>query len=737
MAGPATRSSGAAVQLRTHCRICEPQCGLLATVADGRIVKVEGNRDHVLSRGHLCVKAAAAADVIYDEDRVVTPLKRTGGPGEFTPTSWEQALADIAARLAHLRSRYGAASFATFVGNPTFFGYAASFWLGGFQAALDVKWRYGVNSEDAAARIVASKLLYGSVATWLKPDLWRSRFLLMVGANPFVSHSSLYCEPHVRDALHGIVARGGRVVVVDPRRSETARHFEHIAVRPGTDAHFLIAIVRTIFDEQLHDQAFVDRFTSGAERLRQLLQAFDVDRCAEACGVSPLTLRQLARDFAAANGGVVYGRTGTCTQRFGTLVNLLLDTINVLTGNIERPGGHVFGWSPVDFGKLAESGGNATYAKHRTRVNGHPDVFGLHPSTSLVPDIVTPGPERVRALMTIGANPVLSSAGGGEPLEHALQQLDLHFSLDLYITETNKYADYILPVPTFYERSDVPFLAIGAMLRPSIWYSPAIVEPRGDVREEWKILQEVARRVGLGGAYASRWMRWLARIGVEITPEQLADMLIRTGPAGDRFGLRRNGLNLRKIRQEHPDGLMLKSELPIGDLRARLRTPDRRINLCCEVLAPELDRLARHADDPQFPLRLIGMREMRSQNTWLHNVKRVMPDRRRHRAHIHPEDATHYAVRDGERIVIRSKAGEIEVPVTVTADVVRGTIALPHGWGHSGGWRLANSNAGVNSNVLASADPADIEPIAGMSILSGIPVQIAPTVSPPQQASPD
>ncbi|HKY90013.1 MAG TPA: molybdopterin-dependent oxidoreductase [Nevskiaceae bacterium] len=710
-------------RIKTYCRICEPQCGLVATVADGRITKIEGNRDHVLSAGHLCVKANAAADVIEDPDRLLTPMKRVGGPGEFVPVSWEEALGDIVSRLKAIRARHGNASFATFFGNPPAFSYACMLWLGGFQQALDVKWKFGVNSNDGASRMAANHFLFGTVAVLLKPDLWRTQFLLVLGANPYVSHGSSFSEPKFREAMKDIVARGGRVVVVDPRRSETARQFEHVAIRPGTDAWLLMGMIRTLFDEDLVDREYVARYVNGADALRQQAAAFDVETCAQRCGIDAVVIRQLARDFAGAESAVLYGRTGTCQQRFGTLNNLLQDAVNALTGNVERPGGARFGWGAVDFESFARKGGFDTYGKAPTRAFGHPDVFGMHPSTSLGPDILAEGPEKIRALVSIGANPVLSSAGGGAALEAALEQLDLHFSLDLYVNETNRYAHYVLPVTNFYERDDVPMFVSGMMLRPSIWPGPAVVKPRGEAREEWEILQEIASRMGVGGAYALPALRWLAKLGVEVKPRHLADLLLRTGSAGDWFGLKPGGLNLRKIEQA-PDGIRLRDDLPVRDVSKAMATPDKRIHICSPPVVAELARLRAHEDDPAFPLRMIGLREIRSENSWLHNVERVMPDKRTHAAHIHPQDAAPLGIVDGEVVQIASKSGVVRIPARLTTDVARGTIAIPHGWGHRGGWKLANARAGVSSNELASGEAADIDALAGMSILTGIPIRL-------------
>ncbi len=714
----------AETSIKTHCQICEPTCGVVVKIQGGRISRVEPNPDHVHSRGHMCIKARAAVDVLYDPDRVLYPLKRTGGPGEFSRVTWDEALTEISSRLAEIRNTHGPEAFATFIGNPPGFSYATLMWFGAFQETLQVKWRYAVNAEDGASMLAANEYLFGTAGVILKPDFWRTSFAIITGANPLVSHGSGFSEPKVRDAMGSIVKRGGRVVVIDPRRTETAREFEHLAVRPGADAFLLIGLIRTLFDEDLIDRAFVQEWTSNIDELRSWIGRFDLDECSLRCGVPANELRQLARDFAEAESAVIYGRTGTCTQRFGVLNNFLIGVINALTGNVERSGGGVFGWgytgaggdgAPVDGNRPA-----------RTRVNNHPGVAGLHPSTSLVPDITVPGKEQVRALLGVGCNPMLSSAGGGPRLEAALEQLELHASIDLYVNETNKYAHFILPCTNFYERSDVPFATAGLMLRPSAWYSPAVVPRHGEVREEWEILQEIARRLGLGGAYIDPTMRLLAKCGIEVKPETLLDIAIRTGPAGDQFGLRPDGLSLQKLK-DNPDGISLKQELPLGDLGEILNTPDKKINLCGAVIASDFDRLLNYPDDSEYEFRLIGMREIRSHNSWMHNSPKLMSATRQHAALLNPVDAAERGIADGSQINIESRSGKICIPVKLSQDVSRGTVVVPHGWGHDAGWRLANSKAGINSNLLASGALDDIEPIAGMSILNGIPVRISPS----------
>ncbi len=718
----------------THCRICEPQCGLVATISDGRLVSVRGDADHVHSQGYVCTKAAGAVEIVYDPDRVTQPMKRVGDPGVFEPVSWDEALDDIAQRLGRIRTDSSPDALATFCGNPPLFSFATSMALAGFQEVLGIRWRYGINSEDASARMAANALLYGSVAIAPKPDLWRTHFAVIIGANPLVSHGSLVTEARLREALDAVIERGGRVVVVDPRRTETAQRYEHISVRPGSDAFLLLGIIRTLIDKDLVNHSFIDRHVGGLSTLADVIAPFDIQRCASRSGIPAAVIEQLARDFASADSGVVYGRTGTCTQRFGTLNNVLQDIVVLLTGNFDRAGGLLFGWAAIDLPELARKAGTDTYGKVRTRVNQHPDVFGLLPSTDLAVDIVTPGEGQIKALALVGGNPVLSSAGGGTWLEEALEQLELSFSLDLYINETNKHCHYVLPVTHFYERDDVPVTTLANMLRPAIWATEAVIEPPAGVRQEWQILNEIAKRMGRGGAHVLRPLRWLAKLGWNITPRRLLDLLLRTGKAGDRFGLRRRGVSFDKLTRDFPHGKKLLDELPTGEIDARLATPDGKIPLAAPEVLGELAALGEHTDDDRFGFRLIGMRELRSHNTWMHNAPRLMPEGRCLTARVNPSDAHRLGLAGGSDVDITSASGTVRVSVAVSDEVGPGTVALPHGWGHDGGWRRANAAGGVNSNILASASGQDIERLAGMSILNGIPVNLSAVADDPQPA---
>jgi anaerobic selenocysteine-containing dehydrogenase len=704
----------------SFCRICEPLCGMVVTVEDGKVVHLRPDPDNPLSRGYACPKGIAMAEVQNDPDRVLHPLRRTT-KGDFERVGWDEALDDIGRRLERMLDARGPESVAWYMGNPGAFSYSHTLWVKGFLDALGSPHYYTAGSQDVNNRFAASALLYGSPLLVPIPDLRRTSFLFMVGANPLVSHGSVLSAPRVREQLLEIEARGGRVVVADPRETETARHFEHLPVRPDSDAWLLLSLLDVIFDEGLEDGTFTAERTSGAEVLRAAAALHPPEATEARTGIPAERIRGLARDFAAAEGAAAYGRTGSCLGRFGTLVAFLLDALNAVTGNLDRPGGAVFGSPPVPIDDLGERLGLATYGKTRSRFGDFPDVLGNLPAALLPREIETPGERQVRALFVSAGNPVLS-VPDGEALERALGELDLHVSLDFYVNETNRHADYVLPTTTFYEREDVPIALMSFYTTPFIQVTEPVVDPPGEARQEWQIIDQISRRVGI----LPYSLKALRRLRLRPSPRALVDLLLRTGPKGDLFGLRRSGLSFAKLRDRHPHGLVLEDYVRTGVLRKRLRHRDGCVPLAPPAIAAELERLAAvDGDDPAYPLRLIGMRELRSHNSWMHNAPLLMRGGRDHALRIHPDDAGEHELEDGGEARLESKSGSVAVNVKVTDEMTPGTVALPHGWGHRGGWRVANEHPGVNVNLLASGEPEDLEPLAGMAFLNGIPVRVA------------
>src|SRR3954451_20300282 len=589
------------MQTVTFCRICEAHCGMVATVEDGRVTQLRPDAEHPLSSGYACPKGIAMTDVQNDPDRVLHPLRKTPD-GDFERVTWDEALADIGDRLRAVKREHGSKSIGWYMGNPGAFSYSHTLWVKGFLDALGSPHYYSAGSQDVNNRFAASALLYGSPLVVPIPDLARTNFLLMLGANPMVSHGSVLTAPRIRDQLRAITGRGGRVVVVDPRRTETARQFEHVAVTPDTDAWLLLSLLQVIFEAGLADRRFLAGWARGADRLEELARAHTPEATAERTGVPADTVRSLARDFASAEGAAAYGRTGSCLGRHGTAVAFLIDALNAVTGNLDRPGGAVFDRPAIALDDVGERTGLDTYGKIRSRIGGFPDVLGNLPASVIPQEIETPGPGQLRALFVSAGNPALS-VPDGDALARALGQLELLVSLDFYVNETNRHADYVLPSTTFLERDDTPVAFLGFYTTPFVQHSDAVVEPAGEAREEWEIVEDLAKPLGVVPSSIGP-LRALGRLGIRLSPQRLLDLLLRTGPEGDLLGLRPRGLSLRKLRSR-PHGIVLAEHVATGVLRRKIRHRDHRLDLAPEEIVAELRAMSLTATggDPSFPTR--------------------------------------------------------------------------------------------------------------------------------------
>jgi len=722
----------------TYCRICEPLCGMVATVEDGRLLRLRPDPDHPLSQGFACPKGIAFEQVHNDPDRVLHPLKRRpgGAPGEFDRVSWDDALADIVARLRAIHDAHGPQAIGWYWGNPGAFSASHTLWLAAFMTLLGSSHLFTAGSQDVNSRFVASQLLYGAPLAVPIPDLSRMDLLVILGANPLVSHGSVLTSPRIKESLHGIVGRGGRVVVVDPRRTETAKAFEWLPITPDGDAWLLLSLLNVLFAEGLADEAAIARQASGAEALKALAQPFTPEASEPRSGIPAEQVRELARVLAATPRAALYGRTGTCLGRHGTLVSFLLDAVNLVAGKLDCEGGAMFGTLGLPgertltalLPRLLPVG----YDHRRSRLGGFPEVLGSEPATLMAKEITTPGPDQIKALFVSAGNPVLSVPNGDE-LEAALPQLELCVSLDFYVNETNAHADYVLPATTMYERADFPLPFQTYLTTPFRQATDAVVAPAGEAREEWDVIDVLMRALarrsrGLGLLQLAR--RALALVGRRLEPRLLLDLVVRLAEGGDRLGLRPGGLTLQRLTNEHPHGKVLRPHLRAGALRRVVLHRDRRVALDQPEIAQEVaDLRARAAaqSDDAFPLRLIGMRELRSENSWMHNAPLLLRGGRRQRARMHPTDAAGLGLADGDDVRLTTRHGAIELPVTLTEDLKPGVVAVPHGWGHkgTGGWRRANAAArggGVNVNQLMSSVPGDLERLAGMAHLNGVPV---------------
>ncbi|ORV88324.1 molybdopterin-containing oxidoreductase family protein [Mycolicibacterium iranicum] len=715
----------------TFCRICEPLCGMIATVEDGKLVALRPDKEHPLSAGFACQKGIAFTEVVNDPDRVTTPLRRT--PDGFEPVSWDEALGDIAGRLSAVLRDHGAGAVGWYMGNPGAFSYAHVLSIMAFIKGIGRGTHfYTASSQDTNSRLMASQLLYGTPTSVPIPDLTRTDLLVLMGANPVVSHGSFLTAPRIKDRMHDIVKRGGRVVVVDPRKTETAAQFEWCGIVPDTDALMLLSLLQVMFAEGLAHSGDIRLVVDDVDWLRAQVAPFTPEATAPQTGVDPDIVRGLARDLAATPRAAVYGRLGTCVGRYGTLTSYLIDVVNLVAGNLDKPGGSVISGLGMPAQRLVNIGMGAllrrTYRRRRSRIGGFRAIIGSEPAALMAKEMTTPGQRQIRAMFISAGNPVLSVPNGDE-LETALDGLDLSVALDFYLTETTSHCDYVLPVTTMYERDDFPLTFQPFQATPFRQATEAVVAPVGQARQEWEIVGDLIGRLSgqsrVFGALTAGG-RALRKLGSPFTPRMFADGIIRVATGGDRFGLRRGGLSFGRLSRDHAHGRVLSPNLRTGVLKEAISYLDGRIHLKHDDIAAEVAALRAQEQAQDYPLRLIGMREPRSENSWMHNAPLLMRGDRGQHGLMNADDAAELEIGDGSEIQVSSAYGTITIPVTLTKDIMPGVVAVPHGWGHkgTGGWRVANKAGGTNVNLLTSSEPDDVESLSGMAWLTGVPVRV-------------
>jgi anaerobic selenocysteine-containing dehydrogenase len=739
-----------------NCPICEACCGLAIALDDaGEILSVKGDADDPVSRGYVCPKSQALVGVAKDPDRLQAPLLRRGDSYQEIP--WPEALDLAATRLRESAERHGNDSVGVYIGNPTAGNPGLSLYAGALIGALRTRQIYSASSIDAHPRLLTSALLYGDKAIMPLPDIDHCDLLVIVGANPLVSNGSMLTAPGLPHRLRALRQRGGRIVVIDPRKSETVDIADqHLAVTPSTDALLLLATVHTSFDEGLIGLGELAPLITGLDDIRIAASSYPPERVAAVTGVDPGVIRQLARDLAASPRAAVYGRIGACCQEFGTLTSWLIDVLNILTGNLDVRGGSIFS-RPVPTDALARDpyvGAQAPYDRYRTRVSSFPEFSKQFPVAFLSEEIETAGRGQIRAMAVLAGNPIVSLPNGSR-LERALRSLDFMVSVDLYRNETSRLADLILPPTSHLERSDFPLHFTNYMVRSYARYSPAVSPKQSGSHHDWEILLELGARLAdarideFHRGFLLRLIRRvqkatalgkdigpdeiLSRLGGEDGPEKIFDLLLRAGDFGDRVGANPAGLTLAALRG-HDHGIDY-GPAETGVLPDRLKTPGRRIHLAPEPMLRDLERLARFLDqagdrqpDAQETFRLSSRRETRSMNSWLHNVRALGKGGERCLLLIHPDDADRLDLRDGDVVQVASQAGQIIVPVEISERVKIGSVNLPHGFGHdlegSSLTFAGQFQVGRNVNLLLGDDRIDLP--SGNVAFNDLPVTIAP-----------
>lgn len=695
------------------CNLCEAICGLLLTVEDGRVVGARGNPDDPLSRGHICPKGTALADIQQDPDRLRRPVRRTTGPDgrpRWEEIDWPEAISFAVDGLSAVQQRHGRDAVAAYLGNPNVHSLGAMTHGSQVVKALGTRNVFSATSVDQLPHQLVAWAMFGHQLMLPIPDIDRTDLFVVFGANPMASNGSLMTVPDFPGRLRELRARGGRMIVLDPRRTETAQAAdEHHFVRPGSDAAVLLALLHTVLAEDLAVE--VPEFVDGVEVVRAAVEPFTPEYAAEVSGVPADTIRDLARALATTERAAAYGRLGVSTQAAGTVSVWAINVLNLLTGNLDRPGGVMFTRPAVDIvgrGIIGRGG----HGRWRSRVRDLPETAGELPSSALAEEMTTPGEGQVRGLLTVAGNPVLSTPAGHR-LDEALEDLEFMVSVDHYLNETTRHADVVLPPTSALERDhyDLAFHALA--VRNTTRFTPAVLDKPAGARHDWEIFRDLA--LGLA-ARSDRKVplkrRLVTAARLRLSPTRLVDLLLRSGHAR---------LSVRKLRSR-PDGVDLGPLEPC--LPERLQTRDGRLHLAPDLVVQDLGRVRDHLDAlPRDGLVLIGRRHRRDCNSWLHNTERLTKGKPRHHLLMHPADLAARGLTDGAPVRVVSRVGEVVVDVRSTEDVMPGVVSLPHGYGHasSPGTRLAREVPGVSINDLT--DPRALD-VSGNAAFSGVPVEV-------------
>lgn len=692
---------------RTHyhaCMLCEAICGLAIETDGERILSIRGDAQDPLGQGHICPKGVALQDLHADPDRLRQPVRRT--PSGWETMDWDEALDETARAIARIQAAHGADAVGLYMGNPSSHQIGIGLQLSRLRRTLKTRNAFSATSIDQLPHHMSSLFMFGHGLMFPIPDIDRTDHFLIIGGNPAASNGSIMTAPGMRRRMKAVQKRGGRVVVVDPRRTETAKLADaHHFIRPGTDPLLLLGLLHTLFDEGLAAPGRLAAFTSGWAEIEALVAAYPPERVAPPTGMTAAEIRQMARDFAAADSAVCYGRVGPCQQASGSVNSWLINVINIVTGNCDRPGGAMFTQPAID---LLQMVGPGRYGRWRTRVRGLPEVRSELPVAALAEEILTEGEGQIKAMMLVAGNPVLSTPAGRR-LDQAFRQLDFMVAIDFYINESTRHAHIILPPTGGLEHANYDLIFHAFAVRNTARYSTPLFDPAPGTMGDYEILDSLLRRLEGDAAQPQPGL------------EQTLDYLLRTGPYGQ------DGLSLEALKQA-PHGVDLGPLQPC--LPERLFTADKRIDLAPGLFmqaVADVEDLLDEGEEPNdgFDLRLIGRRHLRSNNSWMHNSPRLVKGPNRCTVMLHPDDAAARGLADGAMAVVSSRVGSIEIEVEVSDEVMPGVVSIPHGWGHGrNGVRLgvARQHAGVSVNDIT--DPALVERISGQAAVNGMGVRV-------------
>ncbi|AYJ50096.1 molybdopterin-dependent oxidoreductase [Rhodococcus sp. P1Y] len=702
------------------CNLCEAMCGLEFTVENNTVTSVRGDKQDPLSRGHICPKALSLIDVHADPDRLIKPVRRT--PTGWQQIEWDEAYDLVVDGLVSTRKKYGSNAVGVYQGNPNVHSLGAMTHGIPFTSMLRTRNRYSATSLDQLPHQLVNHLLYGHQLALPIPDIDRTDFFLVLGGNPMASNGSMMTVPDFAHRVRDLKARGGTLVVIDPRRTETADVAdEHHFVRPGTDALLLLALINAVVES---GKTRVADYVDGATEIAALVADFTPAAVAPVVGIAAEDILSLATRFADAKAAVAYGRMGVSTQQFGSVCQWAIQVLNILTGNLDRVGGAMLTDPAVD---LIEKKivGRGHFDKWRSRVRDLPEFAGEYPCSTLVDEMTTPGDGQVRAMAVLSGNPVLSMPGG-EELDRAFSDLDFMVSFDFYINETSRHADVILPPTMSLERDHYDLIFHSFAVRNTAKFAPAVLAKKAGARADWEIFRDLGVRYQsalsdspLGGLRARlKPKSILAEARLRLSPKRTIDLLLRS---------HRKGLSVAALTKS-PHGVDLGPLRP--GLPQKLRTRDKRIQLVQDVIVGELpalhDLMASSEVPAEGQLLMIGRRHLRSNNSWMHNAPRLTKGKPRHQLLAHPEDLLSRGIEDGSVVSVTSAAGAIEIEVLATDRMMPGVVSIPHGFGHQrAGVELSVASTVLGASANDITDPQQVDAVSANAILNGIPVTIA------------
>ncbi len=701
------------IKYRT-CHLCEAMCGLQIELDRGEVLSIKGHKEDIYSRGHICPKGVALKELHTDKDRLKEPIKRTANG--WKKITWEEAYDTVEREMKKIRKQHGNNAIATYTGNPTVHNAGTALTLYDTINAINTKNRYASHSMDSVPVFVVNQLMYGHAMLSPVPDIEKLDYFLIIGANPIASNGSFMSTPDIRGKLKAIQDRGGKVVVLDPRFTETAKKAsEHYFISPESDVLLLLAITNEIFKRKAVVSSRVLDFSDHLDQLKQLVEGYTISSIAPNTGITAEQINHIVDDLLAHDNSVLYGRLGINTQSHGTLCQWLINCINILLGKMDEPGGLMFTLPAIDYVKLMAH--ESKMFRYKSRVRQYQEIVGEFPTATLAEEILTEGEGQVKALLTIAGNPA-RSAPNSALMEEALGALDFMVAVDMYINETTKYANIILPPAVGLETMHYSFVLHIIATRNTTKFSPAPIPISDKQRYDWQILGELQRRLFSGNSL----QKIKNNINSRIHPRTKLDMALKTGPygvLGGRF-MKKDGLSLKRL-LEKKEGIELSPLKPV--FPERLFTENKRVDLVPSQMAEELRKLpdwfsAQEAE--QFPFKLIGRRHLRSNNSWMHNLPMLAGGSRRCTAMIHPDDAEDLGIVDGEKILVSSPIGSINIVAEVTDHVARGVVCIPHGWGHESqgvGLQVARQEAGINVNDIV--DHRRVDPLSYNAAFSG------------------